>query len=216
MPELPHKELFPYIHPLQEPKFNIIKKYPFLSDWKTSFSNQYKFVLPKNYLNPKKLEIALNFINTNYNKGDIIANIESARQEYNNHDLAGPLRELTSTNKTDYFWVFETAAFICVNKLIDNQNDSRLISLIYGCFAAANNLKEIWNEREGRRIGAIGRSTKYEKYRQEMYMAWCDFPESRKNNTQMSCNWLLQKHNPNNIKESTIKNWIRKWHKNNL
>lgn len=208
MPRYKYSNLFPHIHPLQKPDAQIIDM---LANWNDDLCTHYGSHLPNEYLNEEKLELAIEYL-SKLSKNPNTA-INKLIEAHNTCNLCNTPKLVLEYGDISIFWLFQTAAFILLNQYIAKQEPAITI-LIAKCFRNALNCKLGWNERAGRRDGARGRDEKYRRIEQEMFMVWCTFPNNRKNNTQMSANWLMQNHNPYGLKESTIKKYIRKWKKN--
>ncbi len=207
MPNLSHEKLFPHIHPLQKPDAQIINA---LANWDDDLCTHYGSHLPNGYLNEKKLELAIEYLSKLSKKTNIAIN--KLIKAHNTCNLCNTPKLVLEYGDISIFWLFQTAAFILLNQYVAKQEPA-IALLIEKCFRNAQNCKLGWNERSGRRNGAHGRDSKYRTIEQEMFRVWCLFPNSRKNDTQMSANWLMQNHNPYGLKESTIKTYIRKWKK---
>lgn len=213
MTDIPYNELFQYIHPLNK-KLKIKKALqdfhiPF--DFNISLKNHYGFILNENYITEEKIQLALKFLNDNYQQDNIVEKaiefIKTPQRQYNNQ-----VREL-DFKEVSYFWVYTVSAFIFLNLYIEKES-ADLYQKIWHCFDKAETYKELWIDRYGRRKGSTIRKDNYKTIEESMRLVWLTFPETRKNDTQMSCNWLYTNHNPGNIfKESTIKTHIRKWKK---
>ncbi len=208
MPELSHKKLFPHIHPLLKPDAQIIDM---LANWNDDLCTHYGSHLPNEYLNEKKLELAIEYLNKLSKKTNTAIN--KLIKAHNTCNLCNTPKLVLEYGDISIFWLFQTAAFILLNQYIAKQEPA-IAFLIEKCFRNALNYKLGWIERAGRRDGARGRDTKYRGIEQEMFMAWCTYPLDRKKDTHRSAFWLMKSHNPHGLKESTIKKYIREWKKN--
>ena len=198
MPRYKYSNLFPRIHPLQKPDAQIIDM---LANWNDDLCTHYGSHLPNEYLNEKKLELAIEYLNKLSKKTNTAIN--KLIKAHNTCNLCNTPKLVLEYGDISIFWLFQTTAFILLNQYIAKQEPA-IAFLIEKCFRNALNYKLGWIERAGRRDGARGRDTKYRGIEQEMFMVWCTFPNNRKNNTQMSANWLMNNHNPHYLARSTI------------
>lgn len=207
-------DLFPYIHPLNRGLTvdQIIEAHPFLNDWRKSFVNHYGYILDKDYLNEEKMNGAIRFLIPEDNVDNIIDAIAGFIDKYEEREDLEKIRTLDIKDMS-LFWVAETSAFILINVFIEDQSANNAI-MITKCFGMARNLKDLWQDRSGRRTGGNAKKELYALAEQQMLEIWLDFPLDRRKDTNRSYFWLSKEtNNPFNLKERTIKRHIRKWHK---
>lgn len=215
MPHISAADLFRVIDPLKKPVdiIEFLQRYDLPLELETHLHNHYEFILNGDFLNPAKIERSLRYFSEQGE--DIIAAIKQLVDNYGVLDMTRLPSMKLKRDDMFFFWAFETGAFILLNQIIVSEHRN-LIWQMQTCFQNGQMYKAVYIRDPKRSEGAKIRGNNYKQIENEMRAAWKSFPESRKNNTQKSCNWLMQNHNPYNLKESTIKAYIRRWRKNNL
>ncbi len=215
MPDLPFIELFPHIHPLKKPAdiIEFLQHYDLPPELETHLHNHYEFVLNGDFLNVAKIGRSLRYFSEQ--SEDIIAAIKQLVDNYGVLDMSKLPSMKLKQDDMFFFWAFETGAFILLNQIIISGR-ANSFGILQNCFQNGQMYKAVYIRDPKRGAGANTRGNKYKKIEAEMRAAWERFPEYRKKDTQMSYNWLIKSHNPHNLKESTIKAYIRRWRKNNL
>lgn len=145
--DLPFSELFPHVHPLdrQLSAQEIIKEFPFLSDWQENLNLHHNLILNEDYLNTDKINKSLGFLCEHYGKKNPTDAIPSLIKEYGSFNPnTGRMTERVGKD-ISLFWVCETSAFLLINEFIKkNGDDIKSHELIRQCFSSAGTLKCIW------------------------------------------------------------------------
>lgn len=122
MPDLPYMELFPHVHPLNKDVdvSKVLTQFDLDSEFSIPLTNQYTYVLPKNYLTPDKLSQVIAYLNAAFPGETILKKYENFT-----HSDMKPYGD--KTRNLDYkdicfFWVYIAGGFLYLNAFIDDRN----------------------------------------------------------------------------------------------
>lgn len=208
--QLPYSDLFPYLHPLGTMPDTV--DVPI--EVKVYFNKHYNFILPAGYLNPEKLQKALEYLNAHH-PGDTIYKkaadfLDSIPYEdiyrVPDHDETG----------VSYFWVYTVSAFLFLN-LYQNDKSPNITERIRQSFERARTHKTMWLATYGQRMGGAGRATKYKIAKEKAYRKLKTFSTALRRKKAYAAAFELLKdtelfsglEKPPTI--NTLERWIREW-----
>lgn len=145
MTDAEYKELFSNIDPLDKTKSpeEIISEFDLPNHLKISLENHYSEILNRKYINPKKIQDSITFLN-HIPGGDNI--LEKAQYFFYNHER--PLYKKAKDlhfGDTYFFWVYETSAFLFLNEYLNNK-DNKTMDLVIQFFARSEMYKDAWGK----------------------------------------------------------------------
>lgn len=216
--QLPYSDLFPYLHPLGTMPDTV----DIPSDIKIYLDRHYDFILPDGYLNPEKLQKAMEFLNAKDPKKDIYKNAADFLYSIPYEDI---YRVPEHDEKgTSYFWVYTVSAFLFVNQYHTDKS-TEILANIRHSFDCAKTHKNQWVITYGVRKGGINRAGKYAKAKEAAYNRWLAFSNKTKNAKAYIAAYELQQI-PELFSElktlptiTTLEKWVREWkrkEKNNV
>lgn len=171
MPDLPYMELFPHVHPLNKDAnvSKVLTQFDLDSEFSIPLTNQYTYVLPKNYLIPDKLSQVIAYLNAAFPGETILKKYENFT-----HSDMKPYGD--KTRNLDYkdicfFWVYIAGGFLYLNAFIDDRNCDHAYKA-KNAFAHSETLKELWIARQGQRAGITKTQDKKQAKKLFVFKLW--------------------------------------------